>query len=87
MSFFVLRMNICFGFIDVSVKLSVKLSTPSDVEDINYDSQFSDENLRGLQHQLENKDLKHICNILNASQSAYIRNFYQLLDEIKVHFL
>ncbi|XP_034231069.1 dynein heavy chain 2, axonemal [Thrips palmi] len=41
------------------------------------------ENLRGLQHQLENKDLKHICNILNASQSAYISNFYQLQDEIK----
>lgn len=45
---------------------------------------ISDENLRGLQHQLENKDLKHICNILNASQSAYISNFYQLQDEIKV---
>ncbi|KAE8744396.1 hypothetical protein FOCC_FOCC009000 [Frankliniella occidentalis] len=40
------------------------------------------ENLRGLQHQLENKDLKHICNILNASQSAYINNFYLLQDEI-----
>ncbi|KAG5894356.1 hypothetical protein JTB14_031917 [Gonioctena quinquepunctata] len=40
------------------------------------------ENLLGLNYQLENEAIKHICNILTAIQSTYVRQFRVLADEI-----
>ncbi|KAJ9574123.1 hypothetical protein L9F63_008537, partial [Diploptera punctata] len=40
-------------------------------------------NLAGLDFQLKNKQLKHICDILLMSQSAYIRSFLNLANEIE----
>ncbi|RZC39323.1 DHC N1 domain containing protein, partial [Asbolus verrucosus] len=41
------------------------------------------ENLSGLNHQLTNKSLKHICDILIAVQSTYVHQFLVLADEIE----
>ncbi|KAJ8920059.1 hypothetical protein NQ315_011713 [Exocentrus adspersus] len=43
---------------------------------------YRNENLRGLNYQLENKILKHICNILLSVQSTYVRQFRTLAEEI-----
>ena len=43
----------------------------------------SDENLSGLNYQLTNESLKHICNILRAVQSTYVHQFLILADEIE----
>lgn len=84
MSCSALRMNFPSGFTDVNMCLLLQWFSTKLSFCITFCLYFLDENLRGLQHQLENRDLKHICNILNTSQSAYISNFYQLEDEIKV---
>nr|XP_015838947.1 PREDICTED: dynein heavy chain 2, axonemal [Tribolium castaneum] len=41
------------------------------------------ENLSGLNYQLTNESLKHICNILIAVQSTYVHQFLILADEIE----
>ncbi|XP_023311334.1 dynein heavy chain 2, axonemal [Anoplophora glabripennis] len=43
---------------------------------------YRSENLLGLNHQLNNKTLKHICNILMSVQSTYVRQFRTLTDDI-----
>ncbi|XP_060528447.1 dynein axonemal heavy chain 2 isoform X3 [Cylas formicarius] len=39
-------------------------------------------NLLGLDHQLDNVRIKHVCDILTAVQSTYVRQFKVLLEEI-----
>ncbi|XP_066137784.1 dynein axonemal heavy chain 2 [Euwallacea fornicatus] len=40
------------------------------------------ENLLGLNYQLENEIIKHLCNILSAVQSSYVKQFRALAEEI-----
>ncbi|ERL85346.1 hypothetical protein D910_02766 [Dendroctonus ponderosae] len=40
------------------------------------------ENLLGLNYQLENESIKHLCNILMAVQSSYVKQFRALAEEI-----
>lgn len=46
---------------------------------------FLDENLCGVNHQLQNDHLKHIRDILLAAESTYIKQFNKLCDEISEH--
>nr|CAD7395752.1 unnamed protein product [Timema poppensis] len=41
------------------------------------------ENLAGVDFQLKNKHVKHICDILHMAQSTYIKQFVVLVEEIK----
>lgn len=68
-------MNMNFGFIDVI------LAKRSQEKLIAF--AFSDENLTGLNFQFENIYLEHICKILSAVQSIYVRQFNNLVEEIK----
>lgn len=43
----------------------------------------SDENLSGLSFQLQNKHLKHICDILVVVQSLHVRQFLTLIEEVE----
>jgi len=45
-------------------------------------SLFLDENLLGLNYQLENEAIKHLCKILSAVQSSYVKQFRALGEEI-----
>ncbi|XP_066252128.1 LOW QUALITY PROTEIN: dynein axonemal heavy chain 2 [Euwallacea similis] len=40
------------------------------------------ENLLGLNYQLENETIKHLCNILSTVQSSYVKQFRTLAEEI-----
>ncbi|CAG9772859.1 unnamed protein product [Ceutorhynchus assimilis] len=40
------------------------------------------ENLLGLNYQLDNRNLKHLCNILSAVQSTYVKQFRVLAEKI-----
>ncbi|XP_050296141.1 dynein axonemal heavy chain 2 isoform X2 [Anthonomus grandis grandis] len=40
------------------------------------------ENLLGLNYQLENRNIKHLCNLLSAVQSSYVKQFRVLAEEI-----
>ncbi|XP_075210256.1 dynein heavy chain 2, axonemal kl-2 [Lycorma delicatula] len=44
---------------------------------------FSDENLSGVKYQLENENLIHVTNILQAAQSRYVRQFFTMVKEIE----
>lgn len=46
-----------------------------------------DENLAGLNYQLTNPKLKHICDILSAVHSTYVRQFLMLAEEIHRNML
>lgn len=46
-------------------------------------SYFSDENLSGLSYQLQNPQLKHICDILVIVQSLHVRQFLTLIEEVE----
>lgn len=43
---------------------------------------LADENLLGLNYQLENESIKHLCDILMAVQSSYVKQFRALAEEI-----
>lgn len=45
-------------------------------------NELLDENLLGLDHQLDDKHIKHICKILSSVQSTYVRQFKGLTEEI-----